>query len=94
MIKINKAIMHILDCRSEVKVFSEHVMDMSNNSALKFITKHIEKSSKDSDLRNGSLNENSEFYSQLENYLKDKIDFVEFSIWIADLMYEKNPDIR
>jgi len=88
MININKAVMHILDCRSEVKVFSEQEMDLTNSNAVKFITKHIEKSSKDSDMRSGYLNENSRFYSQLKAYLDGAVSFVEFSIWIADLMYE------
>ena len=85
MITINKSILHILDFNSGVAVFSEQELDMQNNSALTFLTKHIERSFLDSNLKPGSFLEKSNFEKQMNNYINRRLDFVEFSTYIADL---------
>jgi hypothetical protein len=76
-----------LDFSSGVTVFSESELDIHKNSVSTFLTKHIEKVSKDPDLKSGSFYSDSKFKKQLSEYLLGNMDFISFSFYIAELMY-------
>lgn len=87
MITINKSILHILDFNSNVCVFSEEELNIQNNSIESFLSKHIEKSFKDSSLKTGMFLDESKFQKQIIEYLNADIDFIRFSRFISDLIY-------
>lgn len=87
MITINRSILHILDFNSNVCVFSEEELDIQNNSIESFLSKHLERSFKDSSLKTGMFLEMSKFQKKIIDYLKADIDFIRFSRFIADLIY-------
>ena len=87
MIIINRAILHILDFNSNVCVFSEEDLDMGNNDIEVFLSKHVEKSYKDSNLKSGEFLEVSKFQKQILDYKNSQMDFIDFSRFIGDLIY-------
>lgn len=87
MIIINRSILHILDFNSNVCVFSEEELDIQNNSIELFLSKHLEKSFKDSSLKTGMFLEESKFQKKIIDYLKSDIDFIKFSRFVSDLIY-------
>lgn len=87
MITINKSILHILDFNSGITVFSEQELDVNNKSVTTFLTKHLEKSFADSNLKSGSFLESSKFKIQMHEYINNQISFVEFSTYIANQIY-------
>lgn len=88
MITINSSILHILGFNSNVVVFSEEELDIQNNSIEAFISKHLERSLKDSSLKTGKFLEESKFQKKILEYLNADIDFIKFSRFIADLIYK------
>jgi hypothetical protein len=87
LITINKAILHILDFNSGVTVFSQQELDRESNSVATFLTKHIEKSYTGQNAKSGTFQPDSKFKSQLSDYLADRIDFIGFSVYVAEAMY-------
>lgn len=87
MITINKAILHILDFHSDIRVFSERELDTEDNSVNTFLAKHIEKSFKDSNLKTGKFLEGSQFKEGLIEYFYNRLDFISFSHHIAQRIH-------
>lgn len=87
LITINNAILHILDFNSGVTVFSEQELDIKSNSVMAFLTKHIEKSYHDQSAKSGTFHPNSKFKQQMSDYLTGQLDFISFSVYVAELMY-------
>lgn len=87
MIVINRAILHILDLKAGVTVFSEQELNLKSESVVTFLTKHIERSLNDSNLNTGAFFENSVFKQHLDTYTTSKQDFIEFSTYISNLIY-------
>ncbi len=88
IITVNKAILHILDALSGVSVFSEKELDVSDGNITAYITAHIEKVFDDSSLRSGEFNSSSGFKYHLTEYLSGAEDFVRFSVYAAERLYE------
>ena len=65
MITINRSILHILDFNSNVCVFSEEELDIQNNSIELFLSKHLERSFKDSSLKTGMFLAESKFQKKI-----------------------------
>lgn len=86
LININKAILHILDYNSNVTVFSEQELDLASGSVLTFLSKHLEKSQADPNMKSGSFFNDSKFKSELDKYLASDLDFISFSTFIAEKM--------
>lgn len=84
---INRAILHILDFNSNVCVFSEEDLDIRNNDIEVFLSKHVERSYKDSNLKSGEFLETSKFQKKILDYQNSGIDFIDFSRFIGDLIY-------
>lgn len=89
IITIEKAILHIMDYQSGVTVFSDYELDLENGSGLTFITKHLEKSHTDTNLKEGTFLPGSKFQQDLHAYLADNLDFTSFSKQIATAMSEQ-----
>ena len=86
MITINNAILHILDLNSGVTVFSEQELDIQNKSVVTFLTRHIERSFNDSNMKSGDFKADSKFKGQMARYIDGNLDFINFSLYIADTM--------
>lgn len=86
LITIHRAILHILDFHSGVTVFSQQELDKESNSVVTFLTKHIEKSYTGQNAKSGSFHPNSRFKSQLADYLGGGLDFISFSVYVAEAM--------
>ncbi|EHQ92115.1 nucleoid-associated protein [Desulfosporosinus youngiae] len=84
---INKAILHILDFKSGIMVFSDQELDIGSKSVLTFLTKHIEKIMNDSGSKSGNFNADSSYKKKLTEYVTDNIDFTSFSVHTAELVY-------
>lgn len=87
MITINRSILHILDFNSGISVFSDQELDIQDISVSTFLIKHVEKSLSDLNSKSGSFLDDSKFEKQMMDYINNKIDFVEFSSYIANLIY-------
>jgi len=79
--------LHILDFNSGMTVFSEQELEMKNDSVITFLTKHIEKSYNDQNSKAGVFRSDSNFKRQLADYIDGKLDFIGFSLSIAELMH-------
>ena len=88
IIDIKKAILHILDCNSGAGIFSEEEIDLSDNMVSAYFTKHIEKVYNDAGLRKGEFTDNSGFKYHLKEYISGDISFANFSLFIAERLYE------
>lgn len=83
---IKKAILHIMDFNSDICVFSQQELDLSNSAVYDFIEKHIEKIHKDTGLKIGNFEQESHFAEYLNQYISEEIEFVDFSSWIANVI--------
>ncbi len=88
IVSLKKAILHILDATSGVSVFSDTELDVGDASINNFITKHIEKIYEGSGLRNGEFADNSGFKYRVSEYLSGETNFVDFSRFVAERLYE------
>ena len=82
MVVIGKAILHVLDFRSGVTVYSDREMER-NDSIEEFLLKHVEKSLARQDARQGTFSEDSAFLKRFDEYLSGTLDFVSFSKEVA-----------
>lgn len=84
---INQAILHIMDFNSGITVFSEKELDLSNESIITFLTKHIEKLYNDQRASVGAFHSTSNFKMQLVSYVNHELEFIPFSKFIAERIY-------
>lgn len=87
--KINKAILHILDFKSNITIMSETEIDLTKLNILEFIEKHVAKITNDSSARTGIFNISSSMKDYLDKYINNNIDFIETSTIIANTIAEK-----
>lgn len=85
MILIDKAILHILDFRSGVTVYSDQPMSESDD-VQSFLQKHLEKTLARTDAKQGTFAEDSPFRTAMRAYLGGETEFVAFSKDIAKHM--------
>lgn len=88
MIQINRAILHILDANSGIKVISDLELDLENNCNKNFISKHLKKLNDEFNFKTGRFNKESEFKSKLVDYKESRISFVSLSKYISEIIYE------
>ncbi len=81
---INKSILHILDFNSGVMVFSEKELGIQDDATHSYIQKHLDKAIGDPNAKTGFLEENSNLNIKMKEYLEGKIEFLTFSIYIAE----------
>lgn len=86
---ITKAILHILDFNSDVSVFSQKELDISNITLVEYLEKHLEHLQKDANQKPGEFMAGSTFLAQLDQYLKGEQTFIEFSDYMGNTLYEQ-----
>ena len=88
IITINKAVLHVLDATSGTTIYSDSEFDSQNPVMASYINNHIEKLYDDASLRKGSFNSNSGFLYNLKQYKNNDLNFIAFSKYIAEKLYE------
>lgn len=90
MMMINKSILHIMNFSSELCVFSQMEMDnLTDENVYGFIDKHIQKAFTDSSQQTGVILESCAFRECFKQYCSSSTNFVEFSTYIAEKLYER-----
>ncbi|MGN0658289.1 MAG: nucleoid-associated protein [Emergencia sp.] len=86
---IKNAILHIMDFSSDICVFSQKELDLSDFGAAEFIEKHLARILEDGGKKEGQFLEHSAFLSILERYRNGGMDFTEFSAAAGTLIYDQ-----
>lgn len=82
--KINHAILHILDFDSSVNVMSERELDFDARAVRSFVASHLRRARTSADNRRAAFSEDSAFASELKRYLFGECEFVDLSRQIAE----------
>ena len=82
--KVNHAILHILDFESAVNVMSERELEWDTRAVRSFVTSHLRRARVNPDNRRGSFTENSAFAGELKGYFFGDREFVDLSQQIAE----------
>ncbi len=86
---IRKAILHILDFNSDICVFSQKELDISDYGTGEFIEKHLARIMDDGAKKKGEFQDFSILKQTLERYLAGSIQFTEFSAAAGNLLYDE-----
>ncbi len=84
--KINHAILHILDFESAVNVMSARELDLDTRAVRSFLTSHLRRARTSADNRRGSFAENSAFAGELKAFLFGDREFIDLSQQIAEFI--------
>ncbi len=82
--KLNHAILHVLDFESGVNVFSERELELDTRAKRSFVTGHLKRARTSVDNRRGSFAEGSAFAGALKAYFFGEGSFIDLSLDIAD----------
>lgn len=82
--KINHAILHILDFDSAVNVLSQRELDLDTRAVRSFVTSHLRRARTSTDNRRGTFAEDSAFAGELKAFLFGDRDFIDLSQQIAE----------
>ena len=84
--KVNHAILHILDFESAVNVFSQRELDLDTRTVRSFVTSHLRRARTSGDNKRGSFSENSAFAGELRSYFFGERGFIDLSLQIAEFV--------
>ena len=84
--KINHAILHILDFDSGVNVMSERELDLDSRQVRSFVSTHLRRAREAADNRRGTFAENSGFAGELKGFLFGDRDFIDLSRQVAEFI--------
>lgn len=87
MIQITKSALHILDFTSDISIFSQSELSLSNHVIQEFLYKHVERAFNDPALKTGNFFEHSKFLTQMRMEKEGTLTFLEFSTKIAEMIY-------
>ncbi len=87
--KINHAILHILDFDSAVNVMSQRELDIDSRAVRSFVTSHLRRARTSADNKRGSFAENSAFAGELKAFLFGDRDFIDLSQQIAEFFADE-----
>ena len=82
--KINHAILHILDFDSAVNVMSERELDFDTRAVRSFVNSHLRRARTSVDNRRAAFSEESAFAGELKGYFFGDREFVDLSQQIAE----------
>lgn len=82
--KVNHAILHILDFDSAVNVMSERELDLDTRAVRSFVTSHLRRARTSPDNHRVSFQENSAFAGELKSFFFGEREFVDLSQQIAE----------
>lgn len=92
-IRINNAILHILDSTATLPVYSSESLHLDDEKVHDFIGKHVERIFEDQGVKLGKFVASSQIKELIKNI---KEDFIDSSVSIAEILYElmqKYPEI-
>ena len=84
--KINHAILHILDFDSAVNVMSARELDIDTRAVRQFLTSHLRRARTSPDNRRAAFADSSAFAGELKAFLFGDRDFIDFSQQIAEFI--------
>lgn len=85
--KINHAILHVLDFESAVNVFSQCELDLEDNRACcQFVTTHLRRARQSGDNKRATFAEDSAFAGELKNYFFGEREFIDLSQQVAEFI--------
>ena len=84
--KINHAILHILDFDSAVNVMSQRELDIESRTVRNFVTTHLRRARTSADNKRAAFAENSAFGGELKGYFFGEREFVDLSQQIAEFI--------
>ena len=84
--KINHAILHILDFDSAVNVMSQRELDIESRTVRNFVTTHLRRARTSADNKRATFAENSAFGGELKDYFFGEREFVDLSQQIAEFI--------
>lgn len=82
--KVNHAILHILDFDSAVNVMSERELELETRAVRSFVASHLRRARTSVDNRRGSFTESSAFAGELKRFFFGEREFVDLSQQVAD----------
>ena len=82
--KINHAILHILDFDSAVNVLSERELDFDTRAVRSFVSSHLRRARTSVDNRRAAFAQDSAFAGELKGYFFGDREFVDLSQQIAE----------
>lgn len=86
MLRINHAILHVLDFVSCVNVYSQEELDISAKQPKAYCTKYARKALSSIENMRGEFAPESAFAAELRDYFRDRRDFVDLSIEVAEFI--------
>ena len=81
--KVNHAILHILDFESAVNVMSQRELDLDTRAVRSFVTSHLRRARTSGDNKRGAFAEDSAFAGELKSFFFGERDFIDLSQQIA-----------
>lgn len=84
--KVNHAILHILDFESAVNVMSQRELDLDTRAARSFVTSHLRRARISGDNKRGAFAEDSAFAGELKSFFFGERDFIDLSQQIAEFV--------
>ncbi len=89
MLRVTRAILHVFDFESGSTYFSDAPLDLDNRQAKSYVQRHLRKTLANAESRHGEFPEESDFAGGLREYLAGEVDFVPFSLQIAQWFWEE-----
>lgn len=84
--KVNHAILHILDFESAVNVMSQRELDLDTRAVRSFVTSHLRRARTSGDNKRGAFAEDSVFAGELKSFFFGERDFIDLSQQIAEFV--------
>lgn len=84
--KVNHAILHILDFESAVNVMSQRELDLDTRAVRSFVTSHLRRARTSGDNKRGAFAEDSAFAGELKSFFFGERDFIDLSQQIAEFI--------
>lgn len=84
--KINHAVLHVLDFDSGVNVFSQRELEIETRAVRTFVTKHLARARASVDNRRGTFAENSSFAEALKRFFFGDESFMDLSLDVAEYL--------
>ena len=84
--RLNHAILHVLDFNSCVNVFSQVELDIAEKQTKAFVSKHARRALASGENKRGTFEPDSLFAPEIRAYFHGQRDFVDISIQIAEFL--------
>lgn len=84
--KVNHAILHILDFESAVNVMSQRELDLDTRAVRSFVTSHLRRARTSGDNKRGAFAEDSAFAGELKSFFFGERGFIDLSQQIAEFV--------